>query len=84
MGDLVLDTKAGLRKAVDGKLIKALQYTDAHLQMPPSGKLPQPVIDSFEAWAKAGAFDPRVDSTAATPAPLRGMSVSDGRFGSCG
>jgi hypothetical protein len=79
MGDLVLDTKAGLRKAVDGKLIKALQYTDAHLQMPPSGKLPQPVIDNFEAWAKAGAFDPRVDSPAATPAPLRGMSVADGR-----
>jgi hypothetical protein len=79
MGDLVLDTKAGLRKAVDGRLIKALRYTDAHLQMPPSGKLPQPVIDNFETWAAAGAFDPRVDSAAATPAPLRGMSVADGR-----
>jgi len=78
MGDLVLDTKAGLKKAVDGRLLKAMRYTDPHLHMPPSGKLPQPVIDNFEAWVAAGAVDPRTD-TATTTAALRGMPVAEGR-----
>jgi len=78
MGDLVLDTKAGLRKAVEGRLLKALHYNDPLLQMPPTGKLPQTVIDNFEAWIAAGASDPRQD-TATVSQALRGMSVADGR-----
>jgi len=92
MGGLVLDTKAGLRKGgatgpvlnaakpAESRLLTALKYTDPHLQMPPSGKLAQPVIDNFEAWIAAGATDPRTDAPAtAATTPLRGMSVDDGR-----
>ncbi|MFN0104408.1 MAG: PSD1 and planctomycete cytochrome C domain-containing protein [Bryobacteraceae bacterium] len=86
MGDLVLDTKAGLRKGInqdklaESRILKALRYTDPHLHMPPSGKLPQPVIDDFETWIVNGAIDPRIDAPAtAATTPLRGMSVADGR-----
>ncbi|MBI2686174.1 MAG: PSD1 domain-containing protein [Acidobacteria bacterium] len=92
MGGLVLDTKAGLRnggatgpaivpgKPAESRLLTALRYTDPHVQMPPSGKLAQPVIDNFETWIAAGAIDPRIDTVAATASgPLKGMSVEDGR-----
>ena len=78
MGDLVLDTKTGLRKAVEGRLLKALRHNDGNIQMPPSGKLPQNVIDNFEAWVNVGAIDPRPD-TATTSQALRGMSVEVGK-----
>jgi hypothetical protein len=92
MGGLVLDTKAGLAKGgasgavvvagnpTESKLLKAMSYSDPHLQMPPSGKLPAAVLDSFQEWIAKGAYDPRVDpaATAATT-PLRGMSVEEGR-----
>src|SRR6266705_223266 len=93
MGGFVLDTSAGLRKGgsagpvlVPGKpaesqLLQALRYTDPHLQMPPSGKLADPVIADFERWIAAGAPDPRADSAPGTqtPAPLKGMSIDAGR-----
>ncbi|MBZ5607699.1 MAG: PSD1 and planctomycete cytochrome C domain-containing protein [Acidobacteriia bacterium] len=92
MGGLVLDTNAGLRKGgadgpvvVAGKpaeslLLQALRYTDRKLQMPPSGKLPDSVIADFEQWIAAGAPDPRQDVAAAgSPAPLKGMSLEEGR-----
>src|SRR5687768_11571845 len=62
MGSLVVDTKAGLLKggasgpalvpgkAAESLLLKGLTYTDAHLQMPPTGKLPDSVIKDFEQW----------------------------------
>ncbi len=79
-GGLVLDTKAGtLRggsrgvaivpgKPDDSLLLQAIRYTDRHLQMPPTGKLPDQVIADFEQWIASGANDPRVDSPAATAA----------------
>jgi hypothetical protein len=92
MGGLALDTKAGLLRGgatgpvvVPGKpgesrLLKALQYTDAQLQMPPTGKLADGVIADFQQWIAAGAPDPRKDSAgAATPAPLKGMPIEEGR-----
>jgi len=85
MGGLVLDTKAGLRKVVtpgkpsESRLLQALSYKDQHLQMPPSGKLAVPVIESFEKWVAAGAVDPRADSAVVATKALRGMSVEDGR-----
>jgi len=94
MGGLVLDTKAGLLKGgqlgpalVPGKpaesnLLKALRYTDPHLQMPPTGKLPDSVISDFEQWIAKGAPDPRKEAPAAATggsAPLRGMPVEEGR-----
>lgn len=93
MGGLVVDTKAGLRKGgatgaaivpgnpAGSRLLQALRYTDRHLQMPPTGKLPDGVIANFEQWIKAGAPDPRTDAGAASSAtaPLKGMSVEEGR-----
>ena len=60
MGGLAMDTKAGLAKGgasgpeiVPGKpgpsrLLQAIRYTNAQLQMPPTGKLPDSVIADFE------------------------------------
>jgi hypothetical protein len=93
MGGLVLDTKAGLLKGgglgpvvvpgkpAESRLLKALRYTDPHLQMPPAGKLPDPVILDFDQWIAAGAPDPRAETSAGTQssAPLKGMSIEDGR-----
>lgn len=91
MGGLVLDTKAGLAKGgvsgpivVAGKpgesrLFRAMTYEDAHLQMPPSGKLPVSVLQGFEQWIAEGAFDPRVDAATSATTPLRGMPVEEGR-----
>src|SRR5213594_3752301 len=93
MAGLVLDTKAGLLKGgatgpvlvpgkpAESRLLQALRYTDPHLQMPPSGKLADPVIADFERWIAAGAPDPRTDSAPGTqtPAPLKGMSIDAGR-----
>ncbi len=87
MGGLILDTKAGLAKAVvpgkplESKLLAAILYKDARLQMPPTGKLPDTVAADFERWITAGAPDPRVDqsSAAQTSGPLKGMAVEEGR-----
>ena len=94
MGGLALDTKAGLLaggatgkvivagKPEESRLLKALRYSDPALQMPPTGKLPDTVIADFEQWIAAGAPDPRSAAQAASsqsPAPLKGMSIEDGR-----
>jgi len=92
MGGLVLDTRAGMLKGgalgpavvpgkpSEGHLLKAIRYTNPHLQMPPTGKLPDSVVSDFEKWIAAGAPDPRKETAeASTSTPLRGMSVEEGR-----
>ena len=93
MGGFTVDTKTGLAtggsrgpevvagKPDESRLLHALSYTDNALQMPPSGKLPDAVIADFRQWIELGALDPRKDAPAAsaTPAPLRGMSIADGK-----
>lgn len=85
MGGLVLDTKAGTATVVvPGKpdqstLMTALSYSDASLQMPPTGKLPDAVLADFKHWIGAGAVDPRKASEAPASAALKGMSVEAGR-----
>ncbi|MFN7648388.1 MAG: c-type cytochrome domain-containing protein, partial [Acidobacteriota bacterium] len=81
MGELRLDTKAGLQrggvngtvvvagKPAQSRLLQAMTYEDTHLQMPPSGKLPETVIADFRQWIASGADDPRAeDSQPATTA----------------
>src|SRR5256885_1952472 len=87
MAGLVLDTKAGTAavlvpgKPAESRLMKAIRYTDPHLQMPPSGKLPDSVISDFEQWIVSGAPDPRTAAAATTQASsqYKGMSIEDGR-----
>jgi len=92
-GDLVLDTKEGLLKGgvsgralvpgnpADSRLLKVLSYTDALVQMPPSGKLPDAVLADFTQWIAEGAVDPRVSEPAlASASPqYKGMSLDAGR-----
>jgi hypothetical protein len=58
-------------KPKESLLIAALRYES--LEMPPTGKLPQEMIDNFEKWIALGAPDPRRDTsspqTANGPAP---------------
>ena len=86
MAGLTLDTKAGLARVVtagkpeQSRILQAIRYTDPDLQMPPTGKLPGSVIADFEQWIAAGAIDSLPASQAnQTPAPLRGMSIENGR-----
>jgi hypothetical protein len=81
MSGLTLDTKEGVAK-VSGRLVKALTYTDAQLQMPPSGKLPDAVIADFEKWIAGGAPmpAPAAGATAGQASnAYKGMSLEDGR-----
>ncbi len=50
-------------------LVKAIRYTDARLQMPMGGKLPDQVIRDFEAWVKMGAPAPRSSTAIASDKP---------------
>jgi hypothetical protein len=85
-GGLRLDSRVGMRKGgatgpavVPGKpteslLLKALNYTDDTLQMPPKKKLPAAVIADFETWILHGAADPRD-----TPLPSQGDDLKAAR-----
>ena len=92
-GDLVLDTKEGLLKGgasgpalvpgnpAESRLLKVLSYTDPLVQMPPSGKLADAVLEDFTQWIAKGAADPRVaaPALASTSPQYKGMSLEEGR-----
>ena len=92
-GDLILDTKEGLLKGgssgpglvpgnpAESRLLKVLSYTDPLVQMPPSGKLADAVLQDFTQWVATGAVDPRVSAPAlASASPqYKGMSLEEGR-----
>jgi len=73
-GELQLDSAAALRGGgvsgpalVPGKpdrslLIRAVEYRDSKLQMPPDEKLPQAEVDLLRQWIELGAPDPREDT----------------------
>ena len=76
---LQLDSKAGLERGgsrgaamIAGNpdaslLFRALSYREAELKMPPTGKLPDTVIEDFREWIRHGAEDPRVEAAAEAP-----------------
>ena len=82
-GQLRLDSPSAIRRggtmgtalvpgAVDQSLlIRAVEYGDANLQMPPDGKLPQEQIEDLKRWIAEGAVDPRPDLDAEKPKPSR-------------
>ncbi len=78
-GGLLLDSASGWKKGGEsgkaiepgnpnaGLFVKAIEYEDPQLQMPPDGKMPVRVIEDFRKWIREGAFDPREASTPAKP-----------------
>ena len=79
-GDLLLDSRDGLRKGGgsgpsivplkpdESLLMKAIRYDDEELQMPPAdegGKLSDEVISDFATWVSLGAPDPRKTASVA-------------------
>ena len=80
-GGLRLDTAERLRaggdsgpvvspeKPEESLLISALRYES--LEMPPTGKLPDDVIDDFVKWISLGAPDPRTGNSSADSASER-------------
>lgn len=58
-------------KSADSLLIRAIDYNDSNLQMPPEGKLDEAQIAILKQWVDSGAYDPRKSSTVdASPTPL--------------
>jgi hypothetical protein len=72
-GGLRLDTRAGWTRGGDSgpalvpgdteasRLVRAVRYTDAELEMPPDGKLPASAIAVLEEWVRRGAPAPRTE-----------------------
>lgn len=70
-GGLLLDSRDGWLAGGDSgvaivagdaeasRVFRAIAYDDPELQMPPDGKLPEPLIDAFRKWINDGAADPR-------------------------
>ena len=49
-------------------LLRAIEYADLDLKMPPDGKLSESEITDFRAWIEMGAPDPREDASAQSAA----------------
>jgi len=72
-GGLRADSRAGLLKGGDNgpailpgkpeksRLVEAIRYANADLQMPPKGKLPDAAIADLTAWVRSGAVWPEGD-----------------------
>jgi len=87
-GALLVDSAPGLRQGgalgpavIPGdvehsKLIEAVRYKNADLQMPPDGKLSDREIADLEDWIRRGAPDPR---TTATRMPQKKIDVAKAR-----
>ena len=79
-GGLLIDSAAAILKGggmgpalLPGRpekslLIRAINYRDNKLQMPPTGKLPDESISLLSQWIKMGAPDPRKGSIVEKPA----------------
>ncbi len=88
-GGLYLDSRDGVLKGgdsgpalvpgkpADSLILKTLKY-DGDVQMPPKGKLPEPVVKDFEKWIAMGAPDPRAGAATA-PKRQIGLSIEEGR-----
>ena len=64
-------------KPADSRLMRAVQYVDEDLAMPPDGVLPKAEIELFRQWIARGAPDPR--SAIPPVAPAGGIDWERGR-----
>lgn len=53
------------------KLVRAIEYADKNMQMPPDGKLADDEIAILKHWIEIGAPDPREDTAPKTTSPLQ-------------
>jgi len=86
---LVLDSRAGWEIGGDsgpaivpdspGKslLLKAVEYSDAELQMPPDSKLSASEIVILKQWIVDGAFDPRITESRPSKSPTELVRKSE-------
>jgi hypothetical protein len=86
-GGLMLDSRAGWEAGGDSgpavepgdpeksRLVRAVEYGDPDLQMPPDGKLPEADIAVFTEWVRRGAIDPR----AGTARSRKEIDLAEGR-----
>ncbi len=91
MGNLRLDTAAGLRKGGDSGppvvpadparslLLRAISYLDLRLKMPPTGKLSDEQIEDFRKWIEMGAPDPRGERPAEAAGRKPGIDLEASR-----
>jgi hypothetical protein len=61
------------------RLIEAIRYQNADLQMPPDGPLAAAEVAALEKWILMGAPDPRSDPTVVAVPQAVGMSIEEGR-----
>ncbi len=84
-GQLLLDSRDGWEAGGDlgtaviprdpaaSLLMRAIEYQDSNLQMPPDGKLDSETIEQFRRWIQDGAHDPR---DAKTPRRMKSTALS--------
>ena len=60
-------------------LIEAVRYKNRDLQMPPKKPLSDAQVATLVAWVQRGAPDPRETRATGGPAPVKGMSLDEGR-----
>lgn len=89
-GGLALDSRPGWQKGGDsgsaiepGKpdvslLLKAIEYKDSELKMPPDGALSDDTVARFRKWIAAGAIDPRESEPTGKPKQV-GLAVERAR-----
>ncbi len=87
-GGLVLDSRRGWEVGGDSGaaivpgsaekslLLKAVEYSDSELQMPPDSKLNASDIATVKRWIVDGAFDPRVAEPLPTKPRMDAVDVS--------
>lgn len=60
-------------------LIEAVRYRNHDLQMPPKKPLSDSQVATLVEWVQRGAPDPREGHATGGPAPVKGMSLDEGR-----
>ncbi|MGC6441554.1 MAG: PSD1 and planctomycete cytochrome C domain-containing protein [Rubripirellula sp.] len=88
-GGLTLDTKERMAiggttgpavvpgRAEESWLFNAIAYED--LEMPPSGRLPDEVIEDFRRWIEMGAPDPRTNSVEAVQSSITEQQILEAK-----
>lgn len=89
-GGLRLDSREGWQAGGDSGpaivagdmkslLLRAIEYEDISLEMPPRGKLPEKTIAAFQKWVSLGAVDPRTNRHGGDDMQVENPTVEQGK-----